>query len=242
MIFSQQTENVDENGNATVKITIKSLKYLARTKDVPTLDFDSSRQEQQTNALNKLIGQSYTIIITPTSEVIRTTGQDADKGLGGRKYDGEHGGRPIGLAKSYSKTSPDTGTGGRRQQKFAVGEKWNSTRTISFGMMGSNAFEKVYTLKAIEERDGRKTAIVEISGIPATVQKDATSPLTKLFDSNNNYTGTLMLDLNSGKIEQYSEKLQYQWVVADPQATEKESEPSTIKLGSMELYSLEKID
>jgi hypothetical protein len=240
MIFSQQIENVDANGNATAKITIKSLRYIAITKDVQLLDFDSSKQGQQANALNKLIGQSYTIIITPTSNVIGATGQDEIKGLvEGNAMENKAAVQLVSknLIQRRHQISALMDAGGKI---LKVGEKWSSTRTVSFGSMGTNSLEKICTLKAIEEKEGKRTAVVEISGIPATIQKDATSPVAKLFDSTNSYTGTLLLDLNNGKIERYTEKLEAEWVVADPQATG--GEPSIIKLGTKELNSLEKIE
>jgi hypothetical protein len=240
MIFSQQIENVDANGNATAKITIKSLKYVAITKDAQLLDFDSSRQGQQANALNKLIGQSYTIIITPTSDVIGAAGQDEIKGLvEGNAMENKAAVQLVSKNLIQKRHQiPALMDAGSKILK--LGEKWSSTRTVSFGSMGTNSFEKICTLKAIEEKEGKRTAVVEISGIPATIQKDTTNPVAKLFDSTNNYAGTLLLDLNNGKIERYTEKLEAEWVVADPQATG--GEPSTIKLGTKELNSLEKIE
>jgi hypothetical protein len=240
MIFSQQIENVDANGNATAKITIKSLKYTAITKDVQLLDFDSSRQGQQATALSKLIGQSYTITITPTSKVVGAAGQNEIKSLvEGNAMENKAAVQLVSQNLIQRRHQiPALMDAGSKILK--LGEKWSSTRTVSFGSMGTNSFEKICTLKAIEEKEGKRTAVVEISGIPATIQKDATSPVAKLFDSTNNYTGTLLLDLNNGKIERYTEKLEAEWVVADPQATG--SEPSTIKLGTKELNSLEKIE
>ncbi len=240
MIFIQQIENVDANGNATAKITIKSLKYIAITKDVQLLDFDSSIQGQQANALNKLIGQSYTIIITPTSDVIGAAGQDEIKSLvEGNAMENKAAVQLVSKNLIQRRHQiPALMDAGSKILK--LGENWSSTRTVSFGAMGTNSFEKICTLKAIEEKEGKRTAVVEISGIPATIQKDATNPVAKLFDSTNNYTGTLLLDLNNGKIERYTEKLEAEWVVADPQATG--GEPSTIKLGTKELNSLEKIE
>jgi hypothetical protein len=239
MIFSQQAEGIDEKGNATIGVTIKSIKYTATSKGVPSLEFDSSNQQHQ-SALSKLIGQSYKIIISPTGEVIKIIGQEAIKGLvAGNGMENAAAVQLVSqnLIQKRHQIPAMVDAGGKN---LTVGDKWNSIRTVSFREMGSNAFEKIYTLKAIERRGGRKEAIVEISAIPATVQKDATSPLTKLFDSSNSYTGSLVLNLSRGEVEQYSENLQAEWVVADPQATG--SEPSTIKLGTKELYSLEKID
>jgi hypothetical protein len=241
VVFSQQTQDVDERGNAAVRITIKSLKYLVRTKDVVSLNFDSSNKDHQTNALNKLIGQSYTITVSPAGEVTAMTGQEEIKGaVAGDLMENKAAAQLVSFNIVQRRHQVPAIMDANNKQ-YNVGDKWSSNRAVSFGAMGSNTFEKIYTLKAIGEKGGRKTAVVEINGIPATSQKEQGSPVTKMFDSNNNYTGTLLLDLKGGKIEKYSEKLQSQWVVADPAAAGKEGEPSTIKLGTMELYSLEEI-
>ncbi len=239
MTFSQQIENVDENGNATARITIKTLKYTATTKNVLAVGFDSTNQPQA-NILGRLIGQSYTIIINPSGVVIRTDGLDEIKKLVVGFAAENMAGEQLISENVVQKRHQIQVIADANGKKLAAGDKWSSSRTVTFGMMGANAFEKVYTLKAIEQKSGKKEAIIEINGMPATVQKNETSPLTKLFDSNNSFSGSLVLDLSSGQVERYNEKLQAEWTVADPQATG--SEPSTIKLSTMELYSLEKVD
>jgi hypothetical protein len=79
---------------------------------------------------------------------------------------------------------------------------------------------------------------VDITAIPATVQEG--KPIPMKFESGNSYTGSLELDLNSGKIKQYSEMTTSEWLTADEKSTQ--GEPSTIKLGTMKLNSLEKLD
>ena len=125
-------------------------------------------------------------------------------------------------------------------RKLKVGEKWSVTKTVTFGIMGDNTFEKIYTLKEIDKKGGNLDAVIDVTGIPATTQTNVTSPLTKMFDTNNNYTGNLVFNLNKGCVQQYSEKMESDWTVADPKATQ--GEPSTIKLGTMELTSMEKLD
>ena len=67
--FTQQIQSADDKGNAVAKITIKQLKYLLTVKNDITMDFDSSRQQDQQHPLSKLIGQSYTIEMTASGEV-----------------------------------------------------------------------------------------------------------------------------------------------------------------------------
>ena len=59
MTFTQDIKSIDDKGNATAKITIKGLKYLAKVKDNIVLDFDSSTGKDTSSPFSKLIGQSY---------------------------------------------------------------------------------------------------------------------------------------------------------------------------------------
>jgi hypothetical protein len=69
--FTQQIQSTDDKGNAVAKITIKELKYLAKVKDNIVLEFDSTKEKDQSSPLNKLIGQSYTIEITASGQVLK---------------------------------------------------------------------------------------------------------------------------------------------------------------------------
>jgi len=249
MTFTQQIQSVDEKGNAVAKITIEALKYSSVIKENPVVDFDSSRAEDQDNPLAKLIGQSYTIEITPTGKVTKVI--DAS----GAQAAVRGGPSPPITASKLLTTEAIKNRHGfialpdADKSQLRTGENWSSTKTFLFGMMGSKSYEKIYTLKEIKDTDNRRTAIVKMNAIPTSEtaeqlhKEQETSQFSKMFDTTETYTGRLKLDLTTGKIEKYLEKLQSEWIVVEPLAEQQEDkEPVILTMGAIRLYSLEKID
>jgi hypothetical protein len=111
-------------------------------------------------------------------------------------------------------------------------------------MMGSESYEKIYTLNKIKDRDNRQVAIIEMNAIPASeTTKEQTAKFLKSFDNSKTYTGELELDLTTGKVKKYLEKLQPEWITAFPSAEQKTNqEPAVLTMSATRLYSLEKID
>lgn len=248
MTFNQQIQNVDSKGNAVAKITIDGLKYLSKVRDGTVMDFDSSKEQDQSNPLNKLVGQSYTIEIAPTGEVSKVDASQAQAAVGD--------GSPANQ-RALSLVSPETirdlltvsALPDTDKRQLHEGDSWNRTKNFSFGMMGSKSYERVYTVKEIKDTDNHRTAVVEMSFLPASPTAEQlqegqqTDSISDMFDSTETYTGMLKLDLTSGKIEQYFEKLQSEWVIVDPQAEQKNvNEPDALIMGVVNLHSLEKID
>lgn len=58
------------------------------------------------------------------------------------------------------------------------------------------------------------------------------------IDTQQTYTGWLELNLNSGKVQKYSEELQSQWVIKKKDS----EEPDAVKMGVVRSYSLERAD
>jgi len=97
------------------------------------------------------------------------------------------------------------------------------------------------------EKAGKQMAVVEMKAIPGASaeqrqQEQASSALSKMFDSTEKYTGRLELDLASGKIARYSENLQIDWLVVNPEAKNDGKEPSALKMIAIISYDLEKIN
>ncbi len=249
MTFTQQIQSVNEKGNAVAKITIEALKYSSVIKENLVVDFDSSRAEDQDSPLAKLIGQSYTIEITPTGKVTKVI--DAS----GAQVAVRGGPSPPITALKLLTTEAIKNRHGfialpdADKSQLRTGENWSSTKTFLFGMMGSKSYEKIYTLKEIRDTDNRRTAIVKMNAIPTSEtaeqlhKEQETSQFSKMFDTTETYTGRLKLDLTTGKIEKYLEKLQSEWIVVEPLAEQQEDkEPIILTMGALRLYSLEKID
>ena len=244
MTFAQEIQSVDDKGNAIAKITVKELKYSSIVKNSSVFEFDSSKPKDPNHPLARLIGQSYTLKITPTGEVTEVIDtKEAETAV--RK-----GSVPPGIAlrllnwetikdRHGTLVLPDTD-----KNQLHIGDNWSSTKTFSFGMLGSESYEKIYTLNKIKDRDNRQVAIIEMNAIPASeTAKEQPAELLKSSDNTKTYSGELELDLTTGKVKKYLEKLQSEWIIASPLAKQKTNqEPAVLTMSATRLYSLEKID
>ena len=247
--FTQQIQNVDNQGNSTAKITIESVKYLAKTKNETAIDFDSSREQDPNNPLAKLIGQNYTIEITPVGQVSKiidvSEAQAAIKGSSSVHKTALRLLSPDAIKRRHGTLILPAAD----QNQLRTGDNWSGIKTFSFGLMGPKSYERIYTLKEIEEIENRQIAVVEMDAIPSSEmieqlhKEQATKDFSKIFDNTETYTGQLKLDSTSGKVEKYLEKLQSEWVVVEPPPKqESDKEPSVLTMSATRLYILEKID
>jgi len=249
MTFTQRIQSIDDKGNAVVEITIKGLKDLAQVRDNTVLDFDSSREKDRDSLLSKLIGQSYTIEISPAGRVLRIL--DVNEARAAVKGDSSAHQTASALVSDDTIKQRHTilALAATDKDQFQQGDSWSDMESFSFGMMGSKSYEKIYTLKEVKDTDHRQIAIVEMNAIPSSEmaeelhKEQATGLFTKLFDNTETYTGELKLDLTAGKIEKYIEKLQTEWVAVDPFAGQQDDkEPAALKMTATRLYHIEKID
>jgi hypothetical protein len=248
MTFAQTIHNVDDNGNAIAEITIKDLIYLAQVANDVVLDFDSSKEKDPNSPLKKLVGQSYTIEISPAGQVLKVIdtkqAQTVIKG-NTRIYEAALQLLDEEVVKQRH-TIPALAILKDKNQ-FRPGEKWSEIETLSFDMMGFKTYEKTYELKEIEDADGYLVAVAEMNAIPSTeLAEDANQNrqaniFSRMFDNIEKYTGQLRFDLTAGNVQQCHEKLEVEWVIADP-STKQGEEPSVIRMKADRFYSMERVD
>ena len=248
MTFTQQIQSVNDKGNAIAKITIKELKCTYIHKNKTVLDFDSSREEDLKKPFAKLIGQSYTIEITPAGRVLRVIDVSQVKASAQRV--------PMLAKTAMALFKPDVikerhklALPATDKNQLRTGDNWSSLKSFNFGLMGSNSYEKIYTLKEVKDTDKQQIALVEMSAIPTSEmaeqqqKKQAISGLLDMFDTTETYTGQLKFDLTTGKVEKYLEELNSECIAIDPEAKQKDDkEPAALKIIIVRLYKLEKID
>ena len=245
LTFAQQIQSVDEKGNAVAEITIKGLKYLSKFRDSVTLDFDSSRETDKTNALAKLVGQSYTIEISPAGQVTKVI--DMSKVQAAVTGIASSHNTALASADAIKQRHSIPAMPSADKNQLRPGDGWSSVKPFDFGMMGSKSYEKVYKLKEIKDEDNRRTAIVEMEAIPSAEmaeelhKEQATGPFSKMFDNRETYTGKLSLDLTAGKVEECLEKLLTEWVGVDPSPKE-DQEPAALKMAALRFYHIKKLD
>lgn len=246
LTFTQQIRSIDSKGKSVADITIKKLKYFRIYQNNITLDFDSSRERDQSHLLAKLIGQSYTVKIGPTGKVIRiidvTKARAAIKGI--------HPSQRTVLELLYPDKIKDRHGAvilpEVSKNQLRPGQSWSSLKTFSFPIVGPQSYERIYTLKEIKKRNDIEIAVVEMNGIPTAKiaeqlhKEQIKDNFAEMFSNTETYTGRLEFDLTSGKVEKYFEKLDVEWVVVDPESTDQA--PSALKMGAVLVYRLEKVD
>jgi hypothetical protein len=247
MTFAQRIQGIDDKGNAVAQITVKQLKYLGRVKDNVVLDFDSSREKDASNPLFKLVGQSYTIEVSPAGQVLRVIDISGAQAA-------------VGGSSSANKTalallSPDVikerhtipGLPAIDKNRLRTGDSWSSIKAFSFDMMGSKSYEKIYTLKEVKEVNNHRIAVAEMKAIPSSKmaeelhKEQVSGAFTKMFDNTETYSGKLALDLTAGKVQEYFEKFRTEWIMVDPRP-DPNKEPAALRMAAARLYSVEKID
>ncbi len=249
--FNQQIQSVDNNGNAVAKITVRDLKYSLVRDGNTVMGFDSAGEEGRDSPFAKLIGQSYTIEIAPNGQVKKIVDAERARAI-------VRGAEPVNRTASRllmpdaigrmhgTLVLPQVGKG-----RLRPGQSWSDMKTFDFRMLGTGAYERIYTVKEIKNQGDQRIAAVQMNAAPGSADandlrgKRAMSAFSEIFgtDITQTYTGWLDLDLNSGKVQKYSEKLQSQWLMVDPEAEQKsDEEPNAVKMGVVRSYSLERVD
>jgi hypothetical protein len=241
--FTEEIESIDSSGNASAKITILSAKYFRElAKRGVTADYDTDKDKR--GPLSKLVGQSYRIEITPWGEVTRVL--DSQAARAAVKSDPVASGllKADPIKQRHSITSlPE-----KKNNLQDIGGSWSNIKTADFGMMGKKAYERIYVLREMTQVDGRKVAVVEMNAIPtvdssAQTSDDQGGAFSQMFDNMDEYKGLLKLDLATGNVIEYFEKVETQWKVMDPSPPEKNKDnPDTVTMTGIMDQRLERID
>ena len=248
VVFDQRIDSVAEDGSAVATITIKEVSYVVKDKDDVRFDFDSQREADKKKPFAKVIGQSYQIKISPDGSVETVDAKTARAAVTGG-FQGE-------IAKAFFS---DKRIASRHEilalpdlDKSVVREKgsWSRIASSPPGMLSQKSFEKVYTVTGIEGPKGNETATVEmVASESAEPAKDASSQMTgmgffaNMFDSQETYTGKLVLETGTGKIREYGEKLAAIYRAAEmPQGGDESKGPDTLTMGFTQEISVEIVE
>jgi hypothetical protein len=247
MVFSQKVESVDQQGNATVNITIKQLRYFAEGPEGIIGDFDSQREKDKSAPLAKLIGASYKLKISANGgiEVVdasaaRSILKDGpDLVIATRLFSDEEMARRHQVMALFDS----------QKGSYKKGNKWSSLADSPQGTLVPRTFEKIYTLTDVKEKDGQKIATVGMSAVPSskrlTDQKkeQVISFFSSMFDEKNDYAGKMVINLTTGVIDSYRENFKVEWLAVEPSEEQKSDQgPDQLTMSFTQLYSIEKID
>ena len=209
MIFDQRIDKVDENGSAEAAITIRDLVCRVVKQNEVQIDYDSRREADRQNPLQKLIGQSYTVRLTPDGKAealdvstVKTSNIPGQEGrLAAHLFAKEE------VSKRHEILAlPDPGT------PVKIGTTWERIVPSPQGMLASKNFRKVYTVKDIQRTENGKIATIEMNASETAASTDAAGQgsmgiFAKMLDTEVQYTGKMTMNLDTGKVLDYNETL-----------------------------------
>ena len=245
MVFTQEIESVDAQGNAVANITIKQLKHTSTDGQGKESVVDT--EKDKTSPITKLIGQSYKIKFAPNGsvEVVdATAAREAVKGGVDEKIAGKIlSDEEIARRHQVMALLDAKGT-------YKKGDKWSSVAASPAGMLRSKSFEKVYTLSDIKQDNKQTIATVEMNAVPSSKRVEGASEkdsgmgmFANMFDEKDTYTGKMIINLTTGQIKSYEEVLKAQWVAAESSEEQKSDKgPDQLTMGFTYKYSIERID
>lgn len=242
--FTQTVTDVDENGIATADVQIDALSVLRTNRNEVRISFDSAKAEDHANPLHNLIGQHYTVRISPEGKVVSFDSTVAQQAV-------------VGGHEEMAKHILNEGSIRQRHEipalwgfdeKTPLNQSWSQVIGSPPGMMASKNFRQVYTLTDVFTRNGQKLAVVEMVGTetadaPITPSRAGVGlgPFASMFDTLDDYTGTLLLNQNTGTVLGYDETLVSTLMAQEiPARAPADAEPDTLTMRLTHRISIQK--
>ena len=241
--FDQQTESLDKQGNAMAKITIREIKYFLVNRTGVTFDFDSKRESDRSDPFVGLIGQSYKIQISPTGtiKVIDTkSALHAVKGQRATKL-AEALLRDKNLVRIHQVLAlPDT-AGIAAEPGYTWTKKQDTHKQLQWA---PKTFQKTYTVSDVKQQNNRQIAFIQMNAIeevePGTAGTSALpGELKNLFAPEESFTGQMILELDTGVVQQYNEKFAGTYTAIDQKA---QKDPDILTMGFTDAVSIELVN
>lgn len=236
--FTQTITDVDAEGIAAMDVVIDGVVVYMTNKNEVKYAFDSAVDTDKEKPLAKLIGQRYTVRLSPEGRVVSFDTAEAQKAV------------TAGLdAKMAARVLSEDGVRERHEVPALWGadkKSWEQTIDSPPGLLAPKKFKKVYTLTGVENRDGQKVAVVTMKAGEAGESAKGQSPagmgmFAKMFDSVDNYTGTLLLDVNSGRVAEYDETLISTYIAQEtPENAAPDKGPDTLTMGFTHRIAMKK--
>ena len=245
MAFIQTINHVDADGTATATITIKDLKVDIINKNEPTFTFNSQDEKDKTAPLAKLLGQSYTIELTPTGQVkvLDTKAALASVTSGYEKKLAES----ILATKSVAQRHQVLALPQEKASGLSVESTWSQIVPSPPGLLAPKSYEKVYTLSEIDDDIATIQMGATESGEPV---KDGGGQaaggmgmFAKMFDNKDDYTGTLKLNMATGEVLLSQETLVSSYLAQEmPKDGDPVKGPDTLTMRFTNRIHLEKLN
>jgi hypothetical protein len=242
--FTQKVTAVDDKGVASADVTIDSLSVYMTNKNEVKLSYDSAKPEDKANPLAKLIGQRYTVQIAPEGKVVAFNSDAAKKAVtaGFEARLAERIVSEEGIRERHEIPALwGAGKGGAKT--------WTQVVPSPPGLLAPKSYQKTYTMTGVETKNGQKVAVVTMnakeSAEPVEGQKTSAAGMgmfAKMFDSEDVYTGKLLLDMNSGEVIKYDETLVSTYLANEmPENAAPDKGPDTLTMRFTNRVSMKKL-
>jgi hypothetical protein len=222
MTFDQQVESVNADGNAILKITLRSLKYLGQSRDKAIVDFDGSRAEDRQSPLAKLVGQSYQLEMSPSGAIVAVIDARSARAAIAGNLPGNQTAQKLITDEAITERHRVTPLIAAQNKAVRKGDTWANVKVVSFGLMGTDTLQQAYTLTSVDRTEGRRIAVVEMEAIPSAalaqqLHEKLNAPVNaSSIDNSQRNVGRFRLDLTNQRIDECSEDLTKEWVTALP--------------------------
>ncbi|MCD6394018.1 MAG: hypothetical protein J7M40_10985 [Planctomycetes bacterium] len=246
--FEQKIDKVQSDGTALATVTVKGIAYVAKDKDTVKFDFDSTRQADKGKPFAKAIGQSYTIKISPAGVAEAVDARDARNSVTAG-YEGKVAKALFSddrIKKRHSILAlPDIA-----KSTLRAGSSWSRIVGSPPGLLTPKSFEKTYTLESVEGPKGNRVATVLMNAVEsaepapdAGKQAAGMGIFANMFDATETYTGKMVLELGTGKVLQYNEKLVATYLAAEePRGGSGGKGPDTLTMRLTQSTSMEIVE
>lgn len=239
--FDQTVAEVGQDGMAVADIVIKGIQCKIVSKNETRYEFDSADAAKQADAMNKLVGQSYRISISPTGQIkvldaaairavaVAGEGQNIAKNL----LSDEN------IVKRHQLPLPEGA------KTLSAKQSWTHTEPSPPGLLASKTFEKVYTVAEV----GKDKVVVNMAAKESLGKKaegqNSTGTMgmfAKMFDNQDSFTGSLVFNPANGSVMTYEENLVSTYTASEmPQNAPADALPDTLMMRLTNGISLKKI-
>jgi hypothetical protein len=245
LTFEQRVQQVQDDGNAVLEITIRGVKDVIESVNKVVLDFDSARPADSDNPLATLVGKSYRVKMSSQGQVLEISNVEPVRQAVQGNLPGHRVAARLLSDDEIRNRHEIVALSALKDRQVRPGQTWSSIRTFSFDDLGAKTYERVYTLKQVQQDKGR-VAVVEMKAIPSAAlaeelhKRQTTNPFVSMSDNTDSYEGRLVLDLDRGQVREYVEQMQNEWVIADPAAVQA-GRPAAITMAARRLHRLEQV-
>ena len=153
LTFEQRVQQVQDDGNAVLEITIRGVKDVIESVNKVVFDFDSAGPADSDSPLALLVGKSYRVKMSAQGQVLEISNVEPVR----QALQGNLPGHRVAarlLSDDEIRTRHEIVTlSALKDRQVRLGQTWSSIRTFSFDDLGAKTYERVYTLKQVGRVD-----------------------------------------------------------------------------------------